>query len=592
MTIDFKDKYMPIKDGDAQFSEWRGPSVLFSSVFMVFYIIVGALLSNIILRWIVPKRYRTETFYQKLPALNMALGIFIFIIAIMIIRNSVDKNVIRMSTGLMINIAWLMEVVLVSLLFRLKGRQIEAGVSMYTPFIVMAFVVILFRIILVPNSLVNILFPPILLFCTFWQIRTGRKYRRFLPLSDKFYCGVSLAVIIISTAIAWYGYTLLSVQITIWWTFQLAAIQSITCVYDILGWYERKHLTTRVKRAIHENISDEELLSRAKKGEFISQTWFYDMFEQVFVPVIAVLTVLICIVAAASVFEMTSVCRTIFFSNFIDEAGVIQISIFKLCLVIACYFIFKYLNYIARSFYFAYKNSTYDGNQDFNKTFARNIIQILVWGTYFIAALVLLKVPRSGIQIITAGLATGMGFASKDLLENFFYGISLMSGRVRVGDYIECDGITGKVESITYQNTLITTLEGSVIAFLNSALFNKNFKNLTRNHQYEMNKIPVGVAYGTDIKHVRKLLLEALQPLSTKTDDGRDIVSPDHPLSITFAGFGDSSVDLTVISWLLVDQKYSWLAKAREIIYNVLNENNIEIPFPQRDIHIRDNESK
>ena len=587
MTIDFKDKYMPIKDGDAQFSEWRGPSVLFSSVFMVFYIIIGALLSNIILRWIVPRRYRTETFYQKLPALNMALGILIFIIAIMIIRNSVDKNVIQMSTGLMVNIAWLMEVVLVSLLFRLKGKQILAGVKMYTPFIAMAFIVILFRIILVPNSLVNIIFPPILLLCTVWQTKTGRTYRRLLPLSDKFYCGISLAVIIISTAIAWYGYTLLSVQITIWWTFQLAAIQSITCVYDILGWYERKYLTTRVKRAIHEDITEKEVLERAKKGEYISQTWLYDLFEQAIVPVVAVLTVLICIVAAASVFEMTTFCRTIFFSNFIDEAGVIQISLFKLCLVIGCYFIFKYLNYTARSFYFAYKNSTYDGTQDFNKTFARNIIQILVWGTYFIAALVLLKVPRSGIEIITAGLATGMGFASKDLLENFFYGISLMSGRVRVGDYIECDGITGKVESITYQNTLITTLEGSVIAFLNSALFSKNFKNLTRNHQYEMNKIPIGVAYGTDVAKVRRLLLEALQPLSTKTADGRDIVSPDHPLAITFSDFGESSVDLFVVSWLLVDQKYGWMARAKEIIYNVLNENNIEIPFPQRDIHIR-----
>ena len=284
---------------------------------------------------------------------------------------------------------------------------------------------------------------------------------------------------------------------------------------------------------------------------------------------------------------MTTFCRTIFFSNFIDEAGVIQISLFKLCLVVGCYFIFKYFNYAARSFFFAYKKSVNDGTQDFNRTLAKNIIQILVWGTYFIAVLVLLKVPRSGIEIITAGLATGMGFASKDLLENFFYGISLMSGRVRVGDYIECDGITGKVESITYQNTQITTLDGSVIAFLNSALFSKNFKNLTRNHQYELNKIPVGVAYGTNVAKVRELLLNALQPLCVKTDDGRDIVSPEHPLAVTFSDFGESSVDLYVVSWLLVDQKFGWMSKAKEAIYNVLNENNIEIPFPQRDVHIR-----
>ena len=587
MTADFQDKYMPIKRGDARYSEWRGPSLLFTSVFMIFYIIIGALLSNIILRWVVPKRFHTESYKLKRPAFIMALGILIFIIAIMIIRSTINLNVIQMSTGLMVNIAWLMEVLLVSMMFRMKGSQIQAGVKMYTPFIVMAFVVIIFRIILVPNTLVNITFPPILLICTLWQIYIGKKYRRLLPLSDKFYCGISLAVIILSTFIAWYGYTLLSVQITIWWTFQLAAIQSITCIYDILAWYEKKYLPNRVRRAIHEDISEGELLERAKRGEFISQTWFYDLFNIALVPVIAVISVLVCIVASASVFEMTSICKTIFFSNFIDEPGVIQISLFKLCLVIACFFIFKYFNYAIRSFYFTYKRSINDGTQNFNKTLARNIIQILVWGFYFIAVLVLLKVPRSGIEIISAGLATGMGFASKDLLENFFYGISLMSGRVRVGDYIECDGITGKVESITYQNTLVTTLDGSVIAFLNSALFNKNFKNLTRNHQYELNKIPVGVAYGTDVAKVRKLLLDALHTLCTKTEDGRDIVSPERPLKVMFSNFGDSSVDLYVETWLLVDQKFIWLAKAKEIIYNVLNENEIEIPFPQRDLHIR-----
>lgn len=587
MGMDFQEKYMPLKTGDVQYSEWRGPAILFTSVFMVFYIIIGALLSNIILRWIVPKRFRTESYQHKRPALIMALGILIFIIAIMIIRNSFDRNVIRMSTGLMVNIAWLMEVVLMSLLFRLKGGQIKAGVRMYTPFIVMAFIVIIFRIILAPNTLINIIFPPILLICTIWQIRTGKKYRKQLPLSDKFYCGISLAVILFSTLIAWFGYTLFSVQVTIWWTFQLAAIQSITCIYDLMEWYEKKYQLKRVKKAMGKHMSDKELLEHAKRGEFISHTWFYDLFNIAVVPVVAVLSVLVCIMAAAAVFEMTSFCKTFFFSNFIDESGLIQISLFKMCLVIGCYFIFKYFNYAARAFYFAYKKSVDNGTQDFNKTLARNIIQIVVWGTYFIAALVLLKVPRSGIEIISAGLATGMGFASKDLLENFFYGISLMSGRVRVGDYIECDGITGKVESITYQNTQITTLDGSVIAFLNTALFNKNFKNLTRNHQYELNKIPVGVAYGSDVKHVRELLLEALQPLCTKTADGRDIVSPEHPLAVAFSNFGDSSVDLFVNCWLLVDQKIVWLAKAKEAIYNVLNENNIEIPFPQRDLHIR-----
>lgn len=82
--------------------------------------------------------------------------------------------------------------------------------------------------------------------------------------------------------------------------------------------------------------------------------------------------------------------------------------------------------------------------------------------------------------------------------------MQLMSGRLRVGDYIECDGIRGKVDNITYQSTQIEAVDGSIMAFPNSSLFAKNFKNLTRNNSYEFLGLPVGVAYGTDVDHARK----------------------------------------------------------------------------------------
>ena len=163
-----------------------------------------------------------------------------------------------------------------------------------------------------------------------------------------------------------------------------------------------------------------------------------------------------------------------------------------------------------------------------------------------------------------------------------------MSGRIHVGDYIECDGIAGKVESITYQSTQITTTDGSVIAFLNSALFSKNFKNMTRNHRYELIKVPVGVAYGTDVEQVRQLLIEALKPLChEKTADGQTLTDTSIPVTVAFSDFGDSSVDLKVCVWMLVEQKLAITSRIKEVIYNTLNKNNIEIPFPQRDVHIR-----
>jgi small-conductance mechanosensitive channel len=89
------------------------------------------------------------------------------------------------------------------------------------------------------------------------------------------------------------------------------------------------------------------------------------------------------------------------------------------------------------------------------------------------------------------------------------------------------------------------------------------------------------------VEKVRKLIIEGILPLCKNTDDGRNIVDPGHPLAVTFADFGASSVDLKLVAWVLVDHKIAFSAQARERIYHVLNENHIEIPFPQQDIYIK-----
>ena len=202
----------------------------------------------------------------------------------------------------------------------------------------------------------------------------------------------------------------------------------------------------------------------------------------------------------------------------------------------------------------------------------------------------LFNVPKSGVSAISAGLATGLGFAMKDLLENFFYGISLMAGRVRVGDYIECDGTFGHVESITYQSTQIKTIDGSTVAFLNKSLFSKNFSNLTRNTLYTLVKLPVGVAYGTSIEEVRKVLIDHLNAFysdyqKTHPKQRRPVIN-EAGFSVVFSDFGDSSVDLLVKYRVLVEHRIVFNAMVKEQIYNALNNAGIEMPFPQRDIHI------
>ena len=587
-TIDMK--YKPFEGHERLYSEWRGATVLFISIFLVFYLALALGISYIVLRWLLPKKWRGPDFKVKRTMLNNVVGIALFAIIVMLVRAFAQRNFIQMGTGLIINIAWLLEAIFLSLYVRLKGEQMRHAAIIYTPLMALAFIVILFRIVLIPNTLVSLIFPPILLAFNIWQYVVAKRHRQYLPMLDKVYTHITDIALIFSCIAAWIGYTLLAVQVMIWWTFQLAAIMTITFIYDLTKKYEARYLLRRIGTGTTD-MSRHELLRRMKKGEYIDQTWFYDLFCRTIVPILAVLSVLVSIYWAAQVFEMTSLCKKIFMRDIVNQTNIIRISLFWVCMAAALFFVFRYVNYALRSFYLHYRKQLSDDNTAINKTLARNIIGILCWGLYIILVLIIFKVPRDGISIVGAGLATGLGFAMQSILENFFYGISLMTGRIHVGDYIECDGIAGKVESITYQSTQITTTDGSVIAFLNSALFSKNFKNMTRNHRYELIKIPIGVAYGTDIEQVRQLLIEAITPIcKEKNGAGQTITDTDIPVSVAFSDFGDSSVDLKVGIWMLVEEKFALTARIKEVIYNTLNKNGIEIPFPQRDVHIRENQ--
>lgn len=577
-------------------SQWRGPIVMGLTFFVFFYIIIAALLSNVLVRWLVPKRFRTEEFMKKKVCLILAAAMMIFAISIMIARTFMYHNFFLMASRLLIEYSWLLCAIFISLLIRLTGDQIKSGFRIYTPIMLMSFIVITFRIIFIPNNLVQLIFPPILLIFTLWQWNVITRHNDNIPRSDIFYTWVSLILMVASTLTAWYGYTLLSVQILIWWMFQLSCIQTVTCVYDLLAVYEERYLLKRIgenyankSMSGHSSTSHINILEAIRKRheKHINQTWFYDLVAMAIVPVVGVFSILLSIWWAADVFDLTETVYNIFLNNFLNVPDVVQLSLAKIVLVASQYFIFRYLNYLIKALYHKYHKSKVVVNGKPNFTLANNIIAICVWGLYAIISIRLLKIPSTAISVISAGLATGVGFAMKDLLENFFYGISLMTGRVRVGDFIECDGIRGKVESITYQSTQVVTADGCVIAFLNSSLFNKNFKNITKNHSYEMVAVPVGVAYGANVDEVRKMLIEAVKNLACKTPEGRDIIDLKKPVGVVFDDFGDNSVNLFVTYWVLVEQKFLMTGRVKEAIYNTLNAHNIEIPFPQRDLHIR-----
>ena len=128
---------------------------------------------------------------------------------------------------------------------------------------------------------------------------------------------------------------------------------------------------------------------------------------------------------------------------------------------------------------------------------------------------------------------------------------------------------------------MIEATDGAVIAFQNSQLFTKNYKNMTKNHGYEQDIFEVGVAYGTDVEKVRTLVKEALMKL--------DCVYKRRAVNVVLKEFGNNSINLKVMAWIPVLTQYVDDGKLKECVYNTLKDNGIEIPFPQRDVHIINN---
>ena len=591
-TRDAQDKYSSRTLGDVT-SQWRGPMVTAFSVFLLFYMLISAVLAVALVAFLTRKVafFKKERFTNHRFETTLITGVVIFALSIMIASWASKQNFFAMASKLMVEFAWMLAAILISLVIRLRGEAIRKGIRLYVPILLLSFIVISLRVAFVPNSLLNIIFPPLLLVFTAAQAWTLFRNKKDLPAWDVAYGWVSLLVLVATSIIALRGFVLLGIQLLIWWIFLLTLLQTITAVYDLLHIYYVRHIKEMKTNYIeaHPNLPND------TDEDLIAVTWPHSFVKSALLPVAIVLSIPFSLFMASSVFDLNEVFNEYYRVPFLEVPGYISLSCYKLVLVLVLFFLFRYLVYAGKALYRLLRIKSllkgsagrlFHENQA-NFTLAENIIGISLWGIYVIAIFLILKIPGGAIKVIGAGLATGLGFAMKDILNNFFYGVQLMSGRVRVGDFIECDGIRGKVDSINYQSTQIIASDGSVMAFPNATLFNKNFKNLTKNHSYELLSFDVGVKYGVDVDKVRAIIQEALVPLERKDVYGRDIVDPKYGIQVRFKDFGDNSVNLSVYQYITVEEHYTYPARAKELIYNALNENGIEIPFPQRDLYIK-----
>lgn len=555
------EKYKPVP---GMMSQWDVRIIFILFGIIIFWGLISIFLNLFTIRIVITQlmkhgmfESRKESFMAKRPCLIMAMTVVTFAVILGIVKMTVTQNFVIMASQLLVEYSWLVGVILVSILLRVDNDKIKNTFRIYSPLMLVGFIVIVFRIILIPNDLVNLIFPPVLLLCALWQWNViGRKHNQVLR-TDKTYAFISLAVFGVSTIFAWTGFTLLAVQLIIWWTMQLTCVLTITCCEGWLSVYAKR------KKLADKAITDK---------------WLYRFIYKVLLPISGVLSFIISIYWAADVFNMSDTTWEIFNKDYIKTSN-FTASLFSISVVACQYFLFNYINITSVDFMRHHFEKADPASAASKIVMFKNVMQVIIWGIWLMIALNVFQVGKSWLLAIFAGLSTGLGFASKDILENIYYGISLMMGRVKVGDYIICDGTRGKVSSISYTSTMLEATDGSVIAFQNSQLFSKNYKNMTKNHGYELDILEVGIAYGSNVKEVKQILIDALMKL--------DCIYQDKGVKVLLKSFDDSCITLRIVVWVNVLTQAIDDATIMECIYDTLNDHNIEIPFPQREITIK-----
>ena len=226
-------------------------------------------------------------------------------------------------------------------------------------------------------------------------------------------------------------------------------------------------------------------------------------------------------------------------------------------------------------------------------TLLANMGYYLIFLITFFIVLKVLGIDLSSIALVAGALSVGIGFGLQNTISNFVSGIILMVERsVKIGDYIELDeNLRGHVVDIKMRSITVNTNSNIDIIVPNQELIQNRVINWTMNDKIRRFEIPFGVAYGTEPQKVISVILEAVQ-----TSSFQDLYNtPERHTRVIMTGMGNSSVDFELFVWvkgkeILFPKRTT--SRFLILIYNALYANNIEIPFPQQDIHIRSIDTK
>ena len=193
----------------------------------------------------------------------------------------------------------------------------------------------------------------------------------------------------------------------------------------------------------------------------------------------------------------------------------------------------------------------------------------------------------SSLAIVAASLGVGVGFGLQNIINNFVSGIIILAERpISIGDRIDVAGVAGRVTKIQLRSTTVVTNDNITMIVPNADFISNTVTNWSHGDPKVRIRVPIGVAYGTDLKLLQNLLLESA------VEHPKTLKNP--PPLVMFTEFGDNSLNFELAVWTeeMTATPIHFTSQMNFIIEKKLRNNDIEIPFPQRDLHVRSGLSK
>ena len=210
----------------------------------------------------------------------------------------------------------------------------------------------------------------------------------------------------------------------------------------------------------------------------------------------------------------------------------------------------------------------------------KTLMTYLIWGIFLFVSLAFVGVNLTSLTVVAGGLSVGIGFGMQSIVNNFISGLILLFGRsIKPGDIIQLGELWATVKEVNIRTTEVTTFDQSSVFLPNSQLIGEQITNWTHQNKTIRRTIVVGVAYGSDIELVKRLLIYL-------ADTNPEVYSMPAPFC-RFINFGSSSLDFCLYFYASIDTAWDTESTLRFEIDKTFREYGIEIAFPQQDLHIR-----